>query len=237
MDKPVVSLDDQTNAELRGQLRQAQTALSEKETLLRKLYYRTQNNMQLICAMLDLQSDRMNNSEITESFLEITQKIQAMSLAHQMLYQARDLTHSRLDEYLAELATVIVASSSASAVRLRLELEPVEALIDLAIPCGLLLNELLSNALKYAFEDPAVGEVQIGLRKLEKDRLELSVIDRGRGFAPGFEPRKAQSLGMQTIFALGESQLSGQVVFEAGPGVVCRVNFPITGYALEGARE
>ena len=97
MDKPVVSLDDQTNAELRGQLRQAQTALSEKETLLRKLYYRTQNNMQLICAMLDLQSDRMNNSEVTESFLEITQKIQAMSLAHQMLYQARDLTHSRLD--------------------------------------------------------------------------------------------------------------------------------------------
>lgn len=206
---------------------QIRASLAEKETLLRELYHRTKNNMAVITALLALQADFIDDPRIAEAFTGAQNRIFSMALVHQKLYEAQDLSRINLMEYINDLAVLLMKSYQVSPDRLRLvsEMEPVWVLIDTAIPCGLVLNELISNALKHAFPNGREGEIRIRLRRMENREIQLSVADNGIGVPEGFDFRQDGRLGLQNIFAVGEKQLHAKVVFQANSGVMCQLQF------------
>ncbi len=207
--------------------RESERALAEKETLLRELYHRTKNNMQVINALLDLQSDYFCDDNITAVLAETKQRIHAMSLVHQKLYEARDLSRINLREYIEDLASFLMACYNISEGRIALvmDLTELQVSLDAAVPCGLVLNELLSNALKHAFPNDRDGEIAITLCRAPNGNITLTVADNGAGMPAGFDPRKHGRLGLQNIFTLCEYQLEGTAVFDTDRGVTCRIEF------------
>ncbi len=211
---------------------QIKRALKEKEVLLRELYHRTKNNMHVICSMLALRAAHVKDEYALSVLKEIEDRIQSMALVHQKLYQSQNLSSIDLKEYIGDLVALLMESykSQTDRVSLVLDLENVPVLIDIAIPCGLILNELISNALRHAFPEDKKGAVKVRLRKREDNTILLQVSDDGIGVPPGFDFRQRQSLGLQTIFALAEYQLQGEVTFESGEGVSCQIQFQDTLY-------
>ncbi len=206
---------------------QIKAALAEKEMLLRELYHRTKNNMQVIRSMLILRAASCQNAEINAFVEEIEQKILTMALVHQKLYQSQDLSRISLDEYLGELIALLIQSYTPTShkIALRSDLKPVSVLIDIAIPCGLIVNELLSNALRHAFPDERVGEIRIHLSRTPTGMIELSFADNGIGVPHTFDFRAQPTLGLQTILALVEQQLQGDISWETQRGIAYTIRF------------
>jgi PAS domain S-box-containing protein len=211
---------------------QIKKSLAEKETLLRELYHRTKNNMAVIIALLELQAGALEDERLQKEFSEAQNRIRAMALVHQKLYDASDLSHINLKDYIHELVLLMLKSYSIDPAKITVtaEMEEVFVLIDSAIPCGLILNELLSNTLKYAFSPERGVEIKIQLHRAENGAIELHIADNGVGVPPGFNFRRDGHLGLQNVFTLGEGQLRGQVVFETHPGVACQLRFQDTFY-------
>lgn len=204
-------------------------ALAEKDTLLRELYHRTKNNMQVISAMLSLQKDYSDDPAVAAILTEMDNRIQSMSMVHQKLLQSRNLSSIDLGDYLRELSALLEDSyKSSPRVTITLDLESINVLIDLAIPCGLILNELVSNALKYAFAPGERGEIKVTLKMEPNQVIFLSVSDTGAGLPEGFLPRQDGKLGMQTLFALVEQQLRGEIEFINENGLAINMRFKET---------
>ncbi len=208
-------------------------ALAEKTTLLQELYHRTKNNMQVICALLDFQAAYIESERALQAFAETKKRIQSMALVHQKLYQSQDLSRINLREYIQDLAALLMQSYQIphSKVTLVYDMEDVWVLIDTAIPCGIILNELISNALKYAFPGDRQGEIHVRLVCEDDATIELQVADNGVGVPENFDFRHDGQLGLQNVLALGEMQLQGQVHFEKQAGVTCRLSFKDNLYA------
>lgn len=202
-------------------------SLREKEILLRELNHRVKNNMHVISALLNLQASYTDNEEVKTMFADLHNRIQAMSLVHEKLYQAPDLSRIDLQDYVEDLAYLILTGNlrAADKISLVLDLEPIQVSMDIAIPFGMILNELMSNAMKHAFPDERSGEIRLRLQK-DQDFIELGYADNGVGVPVGFDFRKQQSLGMQTIISLAERQLGGTVTFRSQPGVAWTIRFP-----------
>ncbi|MDD9943909.1 MAG: PAS domain S-box protein [Myxococcales bacterium] len=202
--------------------------LREKEALLRELHHRTKNNMQVINSMLTLQANHTRSEEIREILKETSNRVRAMAIVHQRIYQSKELSRISLREYVAELARLILRSYGVSQdrVTVTVDLFDLQMLLDTAIPCGLILNELISNALKHAFPGDRKGTIHISATKDAQDAIELRHCDDGVGVPEGFDFRTTGTLGMQTISAIAEHQLQGEVLFEAArSGICCRVRF------------
>jgi PAS domain S-box-containing protein len=208
------------------------TALEEKEILLRELYHRTKNNMQVILSMLSLEAVKSDNDELKATYQDISNRIYAMALVHQKLYQSQDLSQINLQDYLQELAQILLQNFrlSQDKIALRFEIEPVEVLIDTAMPLGLVVTELISNSLKYAFPGEMSGEINLRLFKTGQE-IELHYSDNGVSVPPEFDFRHRKSYGLQSIFALVEHQLQGKVSFEGHHGLACHICFSDTLYA------
>lgn len=204
-------------------------ALDEKSMLLRELYHRTKNNMSVVIALLSMQSSKFEDQQMIQAFSDAENRIMSMALVHEKLYEARDLTQIDLREYIEDLLSLLVSSYQVTVRHLKtsLELDKVFLQIESAIPCGLIVTELISNALKHAFEEKAPGEIKIGLLKDDESVIHLCVQDNGRGVPVGFDFRRDGNLGLQTIFHLGESQLNGTVEFRSEEGVECRLSFKV----------
>jgi two-component system, sensor histidine kinase PdtaS len=214
----IAAIRDITQRQMTEQ--EIKTALAEKETLLRELYHRTKNNMQVISAMLSLQKSYSDNPLVGRILTEMDNRIQSMAMVHQKLYQSRNLSSIDLGEFLTELALLLEQSLKVNPdITLILDMDSVAVLIDLAIPCGLMLNELVSNALKYAFPLGTRGEITVTLRMDAENTIHLRVSDNGVGLPAGFRPREDGRLGLQTLFALVEHQLQGTIEFTSGPGL------------------
>ncbi len=200
------------------------TALAEKEALLRELYHRTKNNMQVIIALLGLQAAALGDPRLQAALQETQNRIHSMALVHQMLYQSQNLAHIDLSEYLRALTELLQTSYAVAPKRVALTLavEKVEVAIDVAVPCGLILNELISNALKHAFPGDRQGEIQVWLHRAPPGELVLGVADNGVGLPPGFEWEHSDSLGLRTVLTLVR-QLNGQVTFGGPPGTRCQI--------------
>ena len=208
-------------------------SLAEKEVLLRELYHRTKNTLQVIRSMLLLQAATTpENNQVQKLVNDTENRIMAMALVHQKLYQSQDLSRISMQEYIHELADLIMQSSTVIAqnVSLKINVEPLSLLLDTAIPCGLILNELLSNALKYAFPDNRQGEISIRLFRNISENLELWLTDNGMGVPPGFDFRGQNTLGLQIVFEIAEQQMQGRVRFASERGVRCTIEFPDTLY-------
>ncbi|MGD8626300.1 MAG: histidine kinase dimerization/phosphoacceptor domain -containing protein, partial [Anaerolineae bacterium] len=206
------------------QLRQA---VQEKETLLRELYHRTKNNMQVIDAMLQLQASYAEDDRLQDVFGEMQNRIRAMALVHERLYQSQSLSRIDLGRYVVDLTTLLVDSYEILPYRIEIDLEVEEVSVSLesAIPCGLILNELLSNAFKHAFPGDAQGTIHVRLGQEKDGEIVLEVADDGVGLPAGFDLRQSDTLGMLIILSVGERQLGGQVTFRVEGGVACQVRF------------
>lgn len=214
---------------------QIKQSLREKDTLLQELYHRTKNNMQVITSLLRMQS-RKYEIEKTESnevkfikttFQEIINRINAMSLVHQKLYQSNDLSLVNLKEYIADLTCQIsnTYSRKSSDISLKYELDDAFVQIDSAIPLGLVLNELISNVFKHAFPDDRNGIITLGLNQEESGKINIRVIDNGVGPPPDLDLRKNSSMGLETMFTLVEYQLNGTVTYRVDNGVQWYISF------------
>lgn len=200
--------------------------LKEKEALLQELYHRTKNNMQVISAMLDLQSSRYKNDIIKSIFKDMENRIRSMALVHEKLYQSRNLSSINLGDYIKELSELILKSFEVVPGKItpRFELEDIFVLMDTAVPCGLIINELLSNCFKHAFPGERTGEIKIRLQRT-CDEIELEISDNGIGTSENFNFRTDGNLGIQSIIAISEQQLQGKIEFSGKTGSSCKINF------------
>jgi PAS domain S-box-containing protein len=209
-----------------------ESALEEKNVLLRELYHRTKNNMQVIASMVALRRFGIEDENQQAVLQEIEGKIHSMALVHKRLYQTRDLSRLDIKVYIEELAELIHArfENRTKNIRFRFDLEPAQGLIDTAVPLGLVLNELLVNSIKHAFPGRESGEILISMRTAETGGIELNVRDNGIGLPEGFNPAEAGTLGLQTVYSIVEGQLNGSVEYESVEGTEWRLKLGSVDY-------
>lgn len=207
-------------------------SLNEKEILIRELYHRTKNTLQVVRSMIALQAaDFPENRELQHVVKNTEDRIRAISLVHQMLYRSQDLSRISVNAYLGELAASILRAyeSDAKQVRLNLDIEDERWAIDTVVAVGLVLNELMTNSLKYAFPGERRGEISVFLRLRPEKGYEFRYSDNGIGLPDGFDVRNQSSLGLKLVHAIVEHQLMGTVRFCRKEGIAWVIEIPRTG--------
>jgi len=191
-------------------------SLQEKEALLKEVHHRVKNNLQVMTSLLRLETSRTSEPGARRVLKDMQGRILSMALLHETLYRTGIFGRVDLANYLQQLAGQLFRAHNASSaqVSLALELSPVQADIDQAIPCGLIVNELLANSLKHAFVKGQTGEVRLRLQQDAEGEVRLQVSDTGVGLPDDFEARRAGSLGLQLVSDLAR-QLGGRL--EVGP--------------------
>ena len=187
--------------------------------------------MMVIHSMMMLSSKKYSDSKVDELVKETGSRIQAMAIVHKKLYQSKDLSHINVNEYLEELGNLLIQTYNTSPgnVSLVLEIENISILIDTAIPLGLVLNELMSNTLKYAFPEGEKGEIKIKLFKKDSGGFKFIFSDNGIGVSHTFD-FKQQTLGFKMILGIAEQQMGGKVNFKNTEGLTCHIDFAETAY-------
>ena len=203
--------------------------LHEKEILLKEVHHRVKNNLQVISSLLNLQSEYIKDAESVEIFAETRHRVRSMALIHEKLYQSHDLARIDFADYLRSLTRNLQSSYAgrASGVELSVAVDDVMLGVDLAVPCGLIVNELVTNCFKYAFPAGRSGVIQIAMTRGEGSSLKLSVADDGVGFPKHVDFRNTNSLGMQIINTLAE-QLDGSIHMSNGVGTKFEISFAET---------
>jgi len=202
-----------------------EAALKEKEVLLKEIHHRVKNNMQLISSILNSQSKHIEDEQALMMFKNGQSRIRSMALVHEKLYESEDLAGIDFAEYIRSITTYLFSLHKISeAVRLNVDIKDILLDINTAIPCALIVNEIVSNSLKYAFPEGIEGEIYIGLHSNKRDKLILIVKDNGIGFPKELDFRKTESLGMQLIIMLVE-QLEGTVELERKEGTAFTITF------------
>ncbi len=208
---------------------EARTAdLKEREVLLQEVHHRVKNNLQVISSLINMQARLLGDHASRDALLECQMRVQAMALIHEKLYQSRDYTRVPFSEYTRDLAGSVFHATGVSPAGIALELaiEDVVLAVDKAIPCGLILNELITNALKHAFKDGRPGTIRVELTQAPGGELRLAVDDDGMGLPPGFDLRNPPSLGLHLVQMLAQ-QLDAKLEVEATRGTCFRVTIPV----------
>jgi PAS domain S-box-containing protein len=202
-----------------------EVALHEKDALLIETHHRVKNNLALIASLMRIEAGRSHESETKAALLAMQSRIRSVVLLNETLYKTASYTRVNVADYLREIATHVFRAQQpdVAAVALVLELEPVEVETAQAIPCGLIVNELITNALKHAFPDGRRGEVRVGLRQEPGGSIRVSVSDTGVGLPDDIASRQRDSLGLQLVSDLAH-QLLGTL--DIGPGAAFAVTFP-----------
>lgn len=187
-------------------------SLNEKETLLKEIHHRVKNNLQIISSLLRLQSRRIDNRQTIELVSESQNRVKSMALVHEQLYQSSNLAEVNLQKYIQTLTSNLLSSYSINSHRINLaiDVEPISLGVDLAIPCGLIINELISNCLKYAFPKGRVGKINVNLHSGENNCFILIIKDNGVGLPAKLQPHTANTLGLQLVHRLTR-QLGGEI--------------------------
>lgn len=202
-------------------------ALAEKEALLRELFHRTRNNMQVIMAILSFQADILRNPLVDKVVQDTNDRIMSMSLVHRKLYESQDLSRIDLKEYAQDLVSYLAQDlpQLGERIAVRADFEPISVLIDTAMPFAMVINELLTNAVRHAFPGDRRGTVSVSISKDHRGRVTLVVSDDGVGLPPGLDPRGGQTLGFLLVHGLVREQMRGDLEIESSGGVTCRVSF------------
>jgi two-component sensor histidine kinase len=218
---------------LREREAELRRALREREILLRELYHRTRNNMQVVRSMLGLRTRYPSRDGVERALTEIGDRIRAMELVHHQLYESADLSTIDFATYVEHLMPLLRESHHGPSrkVSMRLDLTSLDLVLDQAIPCGLILTELVSNAFKHAFDDETGGELTVTLARPRPGLAALTVSDDGVGFPEGFDPLAGDMLGLRVVRNLAEHQLQGKVHFGRSVGATVRVEFETGGSA------
>ena len=201
--------------------------LKEKEILLSEIHHRVKNNMQVISSLLKLQSAKIEDKKYVEMFKESENRIRSMSLIHEKLYQSGDFANVNFDGYVKNIANDLIRSYAVTPdkIKLNTKIEDVSLGLDNAIPCGLIVNELISNSLKYAFPKDRKGEIKITFRAINSHEIEFTVSDDGIGIPAEMDIRETESLGLQLVQLLAENQLDGKIEVDRDGGTAFRIRF------------
>ena len=205
---------------------QIKASLQEKEVLLKEIHHRVKNNLQIISSLLNLQADYLKDNQAIEIFKDSQNRIESMALIHEKLYQSKDLAKINFADYIQELATSLFCSYEVNlnAITLKMNIEDVILGIDAAIPCGLIINELVVNSLKHAFPEGKPGEISIDFCSINANEFALVVSDSGIGLPKELDLQNTNSLGLQLVNAL-TNQLEGNINFVRTRGVKIIITF------------
>lgn len=199
-------------------------AAEQKGIMLKEIHHRVKNNLAIVISMLSLQMRKVQDPELKKIISDIELRIRSMALIHEHLYRSENLDRIRLHEYLNSLATIVISSFSSPRILLEKEFEPLEVSIETALPVGLITNELLTNALKYAFPENYEGRITARLIHTQ-NTITLSISDNGIGLPEHYKVDDQETLGMFIIKLLVE-QLNGTMKIENSGGTSVTIDFP-----------
>jgi two-component sensor histidine kinase len=207
---------------------QLSATLREREVLLQEIHHRVKNNLQVISSLINMQVRQLERGSSRDALTECQTRVQAIALIHEKLYQSKDYSRVRFSEYAKSLASNILSATgiSPAEVSLRLVMDDVALGVDKAIPCGLILNELITNALKHAFPPPMLGTVSVELHQECDYMVAISVADNGIGMPANLDLKGSPSLGLSLVHTLVE-QLEGRLEIVRGQGTRFQVTFPM----------
>jgi two-component sensor histidine kinase len=219
-------ISEQVTAKLRA-------SEERKEALLREVHHRVKNNLAVICSLFYLQSNRTQDAGTAQIFRNMENRVHSMALVHETLYGSENLSRIDFAEYAQELAKDIFSSHGSPGVSIRLtnELDRVIMDADLAIPCGLILNELISNALKHGFPNRAGGEVKVTLKSGTEGRCTLCVEDSGVGIPADLEAHANKSLGLRLVRSLAQQIRGTFELVKIDPGTSAHLHFTVDHHA------
>jgi len=206
------------NASLERRAEELQTSVKEKEALLQEIHHRVKNNLQIIASLLSLQSGYVRDPQMLAQFRESQSRIRSMALIHEKLYQSERLVKVDLADYIQSLLDILVRTYATDTnIKAIAELEPTSVSIDTAVPVGLMLNELITNALKYAFPHRRAGILTVKLSSAGSDAIQLTVQDDGVGLPPDLSLEQASTLGLRLVRMFAK-QLRATVALHSVPG-------------------
>jgi len=205
-------------------------SLRKKETLLKEIYHRVKNNFQTVCSILSLQSQHISDERMRAMFQQCQDRVRAMALIHERLYQSENLITIDLQTYMEDLIQGLFWSYSIDPRRISytVDIQEVEFDLETYIVCGLIVNELVSNSLKYAFPPEHVGRclIRVELKTDKFDNYNLMVGDTGVGLPVGVDVDYPDSLGLQLVTIFARDQLNGKLEISREGGTVYTINFP-----------
>lgn len=202
--------------------------LSEKETILAEIHHRVKNNLQVISSLLNLQSGAVTDKEALRRFADAQIQIQSMALVHEHLYQSESFSTVDIEQYVTGLCSNLFNAFAVSPdkITLKIHVEPIQVPMDQAMPIALLLNELVSNSIKYAFPGDATGTIQISFRSVDEDCAELVIADDGIGLPEISDTPTRSTLGHTLVYGLA-AQLEGEAEFRSNDGTAFIMRFPV----------
>jgi PAS domain S-box-containing protein len=218
------------NAELeervRSRTRELTGALKERDVLLQEVHHRVKNNLQVISSLINMQVRKLENAASRDALAECQTRVQTIALIHEKLYQSKDYSRVAFCDYARSLASNVFQTIDVptSKVSLDLAIDNVALAVDKAIPCGLVLNELITNSLKHGFTDGRPGTIRVELSRLEGGRLRLAVKDDGVGLPEGFDIATLDSLGLQLVATLAD-QLDAELEVTGVEGMSVQLAF------------
>ena len=202
------------------------SSIVEKETLLKEVHHRVKNNLQVISSMLNLQAGISKDPDVVDAFKETMARVRTISFVHEKLYLSEDIAHVNIKEFLTSIIKYLVRTyaSGELSVETNLDIDNVVFSMEQIIPCGLIVNELVTNSLKHGFKGRTNGKVTIKLKKSSDNQIELSVSDNGVGFPMDFKIDKTKTLGFQLVNVF-VNKLDGKLIIEHNKGASVRVSF------------
>lgn len=217
----IIDITDRKYAE-----EQTRASLREKEVMLREIHHRVKNNMQIILSLLRIQSRMVQDQETREMFKQSQSRIRSMALIHEALYKSEDLANIDFSDYISRMTTHLLSlyREELGGVSISQETEGIFLDINRAIPCGLIISELVSNSLKHGFPNREKGQIMIRMSRDKKAKHILTVIDTGVGFPEGLNFREAETLGLQLVTDL-VAQLKGVIELNRREGTEFVVKF------------
>ncbi|MBE9228804.1 PAS domain-containing protein [Phormidium sp. LEGE 05292] len=218
-----IDITEQKQAE-----QELKASLQEKDVLLKEIHHRVKNNLQLISSLLKLQSEYIKDAEVISLLNDSYNRVRSMALIHEKLYQSQGIAQIDAADYIRSLAFNLIASHTQMSERIDfdIQVEPIFFDVDTAIPCGLIINELICNSLKYAFPNQSIGKITIKLVVRKNQFIMLEVADNGIGLPPGFNIETSESLGFQLVNNL-TNQLDGNIAIDSLYGTFFRITFPL----------
>jgi two-component system, sensor histidine kinase PdtaS len=220
------ALLEKTQSEVLRSEQTVRASLREKEVLLKEIHHRVKNNLQVISSLLNLQARYLADPTARAIFSQSQNRVQSIALVHERLYESADLSHVDFAKYVVVLLDNIFDTYGATnrGIGKIVDVVDVHLTVDVAIPCGLIVNEVVTNALKHAFPDGRPGTVRVSLTEGPEEILELTVKDDGVGIPPGIDPRNTVSLGLDLVTTFAE-QLNAEVDIGREGGTSFRFRF------------
>jgi len=208
---------------------QIKVSLMEKDALLKEIHHRVKNNMQVISSLLSLGSRNIKDEQALEIFKSSQNRVKSMALIHERLYQSTDLARIDFTDYVRSLTRHLISSYGlkAEAIKMNINIQDILLDINTAIPCGLIINELVTNSLKHAFPDGKKGEIKIAIHLVNKNEIELIVSDDGVGLPEEVDFRNTESLGLHLVTILAEDQLHGDIKLNRTKGTTFHLKLKV----------